>query len=243
MDIIFSAKTDMGLRRKNNEDAYVVRPDLGFLAVADGVGGAAAGEVASGIFVDTAQEIFARKNLDSESETSSLVQDVFRLANERILAHAAEHPSSKGMGSTAELIAFSDDRYIVGHVGDSRTYLLRGGELRQITKDHSLVQEQVDKGMITPEEARKHSLRNVVLRALGVQQPMALDLIRGKCQPNDIFLLCSGGLTSMVEDDDIREALIAPGGLDDKVDRLIESAKSAGGSDNITVALCRVLSL
>lgn len=235
-------KTDRGLRRKNNEDAYLVMPDLAFCTVADGVGGAAAGEVASRIFVDTALEIFGRKHPSSESDTALIVQEVFRLGNERLLAHAEAYPHHKGMGCTAELIAFSGNSYVVGHVGDSRTYLFREGELRQITKDHSLVQDQVDQGLITHDEARKHSLRNVVLRALGAQPSLALDLVRGVNHPGDIFLLCSDGLTDMVEDYAIREVLVAPGALADKVDRLIESAKSAGGNDNITVVLCQVLS-
>jgi len=243
MNIICCGKTDIGLKRKNNEDAYLVRPDLGFFAVADGVGGAASGEIASRIFVDTTQEMIDRKGPCPEDEISALLQNVFRQANERILTDAATYPEHRGMACTAELITFSANGYILGHVGDSRTYLFRKGELRQITKDHSLVQDQVDKGLITPEEAKKHSLRNVLLRALGAEQALALDLVRGKILPDDIFLLCSDGLTNMVEHVIMREVLGSPGGLADKVDRLIESAKTAGGSDNITVVLCQVPSL
>ncbi len=243
MNIICCGKTDIGLKRKNNEDAYLVRPDLGFFAVADGVGGAASGEIASRIFVDTAQELIDRKAPCPEDEISALIQNVFRQANERILADAATYPEHGGMACTAELITFSANGYILGHVGDSRTYLFRKGELRQITRDHSLVQDQVDKGLITPEEAKKHSLRNVLLRALGAEQALALDLVRGKILPDDIFLLCSDGLTNMVENVSMQEVLASTGELADKVDRLIESAKTAGGSDNITVVLCQVPSL
>ncbi len=240
MKIISSANTDTGLRRANNEDAYFASPHLGVFAVADGVGGSAAGEVASRIFVDTARDVFEEKSGLPGVAHPALVQESFIRGNERILAYAARNPNCRGMGCTAELIVFADDFYIIGHVGDSRTYLLRGGELRQITRDHSLVQNQLEQGLITREIARRHHLRNVVLRVVGIQPSIELDIIRGKSLPDDIFLLCSDGLTDMVDDDAIRETLSTPSGLGDKVDRLIESAKSAGGNDNITVILCRV---
>jgi PPM family protein phosphatase len=239
MRITSSGSTDVGLKRKNNEDAYLERLDLGFLAVADGMGGSAAGEVASRIFIGTAQEVFDR-GLYSDAETPSLVQEVFRLANERILYNTDEYPEHRGMGCTAELIAFYGDRYIVGHVGDSRTYLYRDGALRRITRDHSLVQEQLDQGLITREDAKTHRLRNVVLRAVGIDSSVALDLIKGRIFPGDIFLLCSDGLTDMVDECSIRETLSSSHGLDEMVGELIERAKTAGGNDNITVVLCRV---
>jgi protein phosphatase len=240
MNIIFSGNTDTGLLRSNNEDAYLLRPDLGLFTVADGVGGSAAGEIASRLFVETAEEAFENKALLSVVETSQLVQEAFRLANERILSYAGIHGSCRGMACTAELIAFDGARYIIGHVGDSRTYLLRGGEFRQVTRDHSLVQSQLEKGLITPEEARKHSLRNVVLRAVGSTPVLELDIIRGNSLPDDLFLLCSDGLTDMLEDNDIRSVLISGEELSGKVERLIDFAKSAGGNDNITVILCQV---
>jgi PPM family protein phosphatase len=239
MRIISSGRTDIGLKRSNNEDAYLERLDLGVLAVADGVGGCAAGEIASGIFVDTAREVFER-GCYADTETSALVQEVFRVANERILVDTEEHPENHGMGCTAELIAFNGERYIVGHVGDSRTYLFRDGELRRITRDHSLVQDQLEQGLITQEDARRHRLRNVVLRAVGIESSVALDLIKGRMLPGDIFLLCSDGLTDMVQEDSIRDTLASPLGLADKVEQLVENAKSAGGNDNITVLLGQV---
>jgi protein phosphatase len=239
MEIISSGRTDIGLKRNNNEDAYLERLDLGVFAVADGVGGSAAGEIASRIFVETAQEVFER-GFYSDTETSALVKEVFRLANERILLNTEEYPEHRGMGCTAELIAFSEDRYIVGHVGDSRTYLFRNGEIRRITRDHSLVQDQLDQGLITQEEAKRHRLRNVVLRAVGIDSSVALDLIKGRMLPGDIFLLCSDGLTDMVDEGPIQEILSSALGLTDKVERLVENAKTAGGNDNITVLLCEV---
>lgn len=237
----FFGKTDVGLRRPNNEDAWLVRPDLDVCVVADGMGGAASGELASRMFVETVQELFAHTRPGSEQEASEVTQEAFRLGNERILSFAAANPSHQGMGCTAELVVFRDDRYVAGHVGDSRMYLFRDGVLKQITRDHSLVQSQLDQGLITEREARRHSMRHVVLRALGIHEPLALDLSRGTCRVGDVFLLCSDGLTDMVEDGVIRDILSCSGGLAVSADRLIESAKSAGGADNITVVLCRVL--
>src|SRR3989304_5271791 len=150
--IISFGKSDAGLRRSNNEDALVLKPELGLFAVADGMGGAESGEVASRIFSDTAYEVFSGISKRSEEETVEFVQKTFQLAHERILSSSQKNPEQKGMGCTAELIAFYDTNYVMGHVGDSRTYLHRQGQLRQITKDHSLVQEQVDQGIIQPHQ-------------------------------------------------------------------------------------------
>jgi protein phosphatase len=144
------------------------------------------------------------------------------------------------MGCTAELIAFYNQHFVLGHVGDSRTYLFRQGRLRQLTRDHSFVQDQVDQGLITPKEAKVHSLKNVILRAVGIDDPLAVDLIRGKSHPGDLFLLCSDGLTDLVDEASIQETLSPPLSLTTKGDRLIEQAKSRGGFDNITVILCEV---
>jgi PPM family protein phosphatase len=232
--------SDMGLKRSNNEDVFVLRPELGLYAVADGMGGAASGEVASRIFAETALEVFAEKRRISEDEILERVQQAFRLANERILSKAREDSRFQGMGCTAELVTFYNQNYVLGHVGDSRTYLARQGQLKQLTLDHSLVQDQVDRGLITAEEARRHSLRNVILRAVGVNEILAVDLIRGKTLPGDLLLLCSDGLTDMLDDDVIQGLLSRPLSVSQKVERLIESAKSAGGRDNITAVLCEV---
>lgn len=241
MRIISAGRTDIGLKRKNNEDAYLERLDLGVFAVADGIGGSAAGEIASGIFVETAREVFER-GFYSDTETSTRIQEVFRLANERILLNTEEHPEHRGMGCTAELMAFRGGRFFVGHIGDSRTYLFRDGELRRITRDHSLVQDQLEQGLITREDAKRHRLRNVVLRAVGIYPSVELDMINGRISPGDIALLCSDGLTDMVDEDLIEEILSSALGLTDKVEQLVESAKTAGGNDNITVVLCEVSS-
>jgi serine/threonine protein phosphatase PrpC len=234
-------KSDIGLKRSNNEDAMILKPELGLWSVADGMGGAAAGELASQIFAQTALEAFQKGKGQSEQETFSLVQKIFRLANEGIRKHVKENQQHQGMGCTAELITFHDPTYILGHVGDSRTYLWRQGKLRQLTRDHSVVQDQIDQGLITPAEARKHYLRNVILRAVGVDELIAVDFIRGKSSTGDLFLLCSDGLTDMVDDSSIQEILSLPLSLAQKGEKLIESANVAGGPDNITVILCEIL--
>jgi protein phosphatase len=144
------------------------------------------------------------------------------------------------MGCTAELLAFSRERFIIGHVGDSRTYRLRNHILKQLTKDHSLVQGQLDQGLITPQEARRHTMRNVILRAVGVNDSVAPDILKGKKNPGDLFLLCSDGLSDMVEESDVLARLSAEGNLSTKTEALIQLAKRAGGKDNVTVVLAAI---
>jgi PPM family protein phosphatase len=234
-------RTDVGLRRKNNEDAFLVDDELRLCILADGMGGAAAGELASQIFAQTAIETFSSQRTHSEDDNLELLQQSYQLANERILSHVRENPAHTGMGCTAEVLSFHDERFAIGHVGDSRIYLFRKSELKQLTRDHSLVQDQVDQGLITPEEARKHRLRNVILRAVGTKENLAVDFVRGRAFPGDLFLLCSDGLTDMVEDRMIWSVLLENGSLTDKVDRLIELANRAGGNDNVTVILTEVI--
>jgi len=231
--------TDVGRVRGHNEDAFISEPDLGLWAVADGMGGEERGEAASQIFMETVQEVFSGSAGRSEEEAYQLVQRAFGLANQRILEWAQEKQVSR-MGCTAELLVFSDPSYVLGHVGDSRTYRFRQGELKQLTRDHSFVQEQVDRGFITSAEARTHFSRNMILRAVGIDETLAVDLLRGTCFPGDLFLLCSDGLTSAIDDRVIQTSLARPAGLDQKTDRLIGDANQAGGHDNITVILCEV---
>jgi protein phosphatase len=230
-------RTDVGLRRTNNEDAFVSAPELGLLALADGMGGAPSGEVASGIFVETVRERISVVPPSAVEEAEELVRGTFLLANQRIRDLAARKPEHREMGCTGELIVFTDDRYVVGHVGDSRVYLFRGGRLRQVTKDHSFVQERVDQGLLTPGQARVHPYGHMLLRALGIHDALPVDLISGKVDPGDLFLLCSDGLTDMVGDILIAETLAAERSLEEKADRLVRDACDAGGHDNVTVVL------
>ncbi len=238
--VISFGKSDTGLIRTNNEDVFVVEPELGVSVLADGMGGAAAGELASQIFAETAIEVF-REQPKTEQECVELVQTAFGLANLRILDHVKQIPEHAGMGCTAELIVFFEDRFALGHVGDSRTYLFRKGQLKQLTKDHSLVQEQLDQGLITPEAARHHRLRNVILRAVGTKVAPAVDIVRGIIKSGDIFLLCSDGLTDMIEDDAMFDILSMTAGIEEKAEKLIESANLAGGKDNVTVVLNEIV--
>jgi PPM family protein phosphatase len=233
-------KSDVGLKRSHNEDAFVTGDNGRVAVVADGMGGAAAGEVASRIFVETAAEILSRKR-SSEKETVELVQKAFSLANTKILEYARANPQCRGMGCTAEAIAFFQHRYVVGHVGDSRTYLFRQGKLKQITKDHSFVQEQIDQGFITDAEARNHPHRNITLRAVGIDERLSVDIVSGEVEPGDCFLLCSDGLTDMLDNPAIEGILSRSLDIFQQVENLIDLARSAGGHDNITVVLCKVM--
>lgn len=234
-------KSDIGLRRSNNEDAFLVNVELGINVLADGMGGPAAGEIASDIFTKTALEVFLTNRVEFEPECQEIIEDAYRIANKRILDHTGTHPHHKGMGCTAELLYFFDQKFLLGHVGDSRTYLFRNEQLKQLTKDHSLVQQQLDQGLIKREQARTHRYRNVLLRAVGTSEILAVDILKGKVAPGDLFLLCSDGLTALVEDDSIRNAMASGAGIDEKVEMLIQLAKTAGGHDNITVILTEVL--
>jgi len=234
-------RTDVGLVRSNNEDAFVSAPGPGVLALADGMGGAASGEVASGIFADTVREMLSVMPPSSVGEAEELVRGAFLLANRRIRDLAARVPQHKEMGCTGDLVLFIDDRYVVGHVGDSRVYLSRGGRLRQVTKDHSFVQEQVDQGLLTPRQAKAHPYRHVILRAIGIHETLSVDLVSGNAHPDDLFLLCSDGLSDMVGDPLIEERLASDLPLGEKADLLVRDACDAGGHDNVTVVLGLVL--
>jgi len=237
LNINFSGKTNVGLKRSTNEDVFVIEGQRGFCLVADGLGGAAAGDLASRFFAEATVEVF-RKAADLYEENVVMrIQESFRMAHDKIRYHVSKNPLHNGMGCTAELLAFSDQGFIVGHLGDSRTYRFRNGHLKQLTHDHSLVQDQIDKGLIGEEKAKRHPLRNVILKAVGIDEDLALDLIRGRTYPEDQFLLCSDGLTDMVDDVDIGNVFNSPLPADKKVDRLIDLALSGGGKDNITVVL------
>lgn len=238
--LAFIGKTDVGRKRANNEDAFATDPDTGYCLVADGMGGAAAGEMASQIFAQSAAQAFEGLEAPSEQDLLDRVQKAFYQANDLILAHVTRYPEHQGMGCTAELLAFGAAVFVIGHMGDSRTYRWRQGALKQLTKDHSLVQEQIDQGLITSEQARSHKMRNIILRAVGVHPSPAPDILRGPIFPGDLFLLCSDGLTDLVEDEDIAQVLQQNDSLDLKADRLIGLANGAGGKDNITVVLAAV---
>ena len=237
---IFAGKTDIGLKRENNEDAFSLNPELDFCLVADGMGGAAAGEVASKIFAEAAFEIFSNNTSRSEKEILYRVHQAYSHANQKILEHVTHHPDHQGMGCTAELLAFFDEGFILGHIGDSRTYRLSNGQLEQLSQDHTLVQQQLQEGLISADQIKHHPMRNLILRAVGIKEELTIDLLKGKTCPEDLFLLCSDGLTDMISDDQIQDILGADTHIQRKAEELIETAKAAGGHDNITVVLVAI---
>lgn len=244
VNLISAAGSNVGRVRSNNEDAYLEMPDKGLFALSDGMGGAAAGEVASGYFIETVTRVFAYHSFDPglnlQEGDISLVEKAFMLSNQRILQHAEQNPEDVGMGCTGDMLVFSGSQYTIGHVGDSRIYLSRDRKLQQLTKDQSLVQSWVDEGIITAEDARHHPRKNIILQALGTQRTLSPDILKGKADNHDIFLLCSDGLTDMVEDNAIQDVLASRQTLQDKLDALIKAALAAGGKDNVTAVLCEL---
>lgn len=239
--ILACSKTDLGLRRPRNEDVCMADADRCVFMVADGMGGRAAGDVASALFLEAVTEVFEERKELLPAEVTAKIEAAFSLANGKILANVALNPDHLGMGCTAELLVICQDHYIVGHVGDSRTYLFRGGKLSQLTLDHSLVQEQLHQGLITPDQAEKSQFRNVLLRAVGVDAVLTVDITGGPFYPGDIFLLCTDGLHGMVNKDEIVSVLAFHAALSFKADILINMANDAGGNDNISVTLAEII--
>jgi protein phosphatase len=227
-----AARTDTGRQRHANEDSYHARSPV--YVVADGMGGAQAGEVASRIAADVFDEDFADGNPEE------LLAERAREANRRIFDLAREDSSRSGMGTTLTGVLVSTDDVSIVHVGDSRAYLFRDGDLRRLTRDHSLVEELRRRGQLTPEEAEEHPQRSVITRALGPEPDVEVDLQTHQARDGDVFLLCSDGLTSMVREETVRDVLRSSGSLREAVDRLVEEANRAGGRDNITVVAFRV---
>jgi PPM family protein phosphatase len=218
-----------GRRRRHNEDAYVVQPPL--FAVADGMGGAKAGEVASGLAAAAVQDD-ANDVASGEARVSGLVEE----ANRRVFRRANEDREVSGMGTTMTVALVEEDRVAFGHVGDSRAYLIRDGRLEQLTDDHSLVAELVRSGKLTPEEAETHPQRSVITRALGTEADVDVDTFSIHAAPGDVFLLCSDGLTTMVDDGTILDAVERHRpDLQAAAKALIAAANRGGGEDNITV--------
>ena len=223
-----------GRRRRHNEDAYVVQPPL--FAVADGMGGAKAGEVASALAADAVQES-GNDGESGEARVAALIEE----ANRRVFRRATEDREASGMGTTMTVALVEADEVAIGHVGDSRAYLIRDGRLEQLTDDHSLVAELVRSGKLTPEEAETHPQRSVITRALGTEADVDVDTFSVQSAPGDLFLLCSDGLTSMVDDETILDAVERNrADLEEAAKALIKAANRGGGEDNITVVFFEV---
>ena len=240
MHITCAARTDVGLIRSGNEDNYLMVPEKGTFIVADGMGGHAAGEVASEMAVRIiAQDLGSFRGLSPEEATARMIQAI-RDANAAIYERTLSEHDKRGMGTTATVLVLHANRYLVGQVGDSRGYLLRDGVFHQLTKDHSYVQEQVDAGYLTPEQARTHPYSNVITRCVGANGDVTPDLFSGVVRAGDVYLLASDGLTGMLEDDVLAAVLKSDGTPDKWVDRLVTEANRRGGLDNITVIIVRV---
>jgi len=232
-------QSDPGRVRRHNEDAFAIDSAQRLYAVADGMGGAAAGEVASHLFIEQALRVFRAASGSEGGE--SLIRSAFYHAHEAIHHFMEQHPETRGMGCTAEILSFENNRYLIGHVGDSRSYLIRDNTIRQLTEDHSYIQEQVRRGNISADDARTHSMRNAINRAVGQRPPLHIDLHSGETHRGDIFLLCSDGLNDMLADHILLEiAADSQRSLAERSQHLIAAANRQGGRDNITVVLCQV---
>lgn len=225
--------TDVGRQRSGNEDNYFEAPPL--FAVADGMGGARAGEVASKLAV----EVFAEER-DGGDSAEALLEALAKEANRRIYDLAQKDESRAGMGCTLTSALVGDGEITIGHVGDSRAYRLRGEDFEQITRDHSLVEELVRQGKLTAEEAEVHPQRSIITRALGPEPDVEVDSYTHPAKAGDVYLLCSDGLTGMVTDERITEILLARSSLEQAAQELIDAANENGGRDNITVVLFRL---
>jgi protein phosphatase len=226
-------RTDTGRQRNANEDAYFARAPL--FAVADGMGGAQAGEVASRLAAESFEPVQR-----GEESPEAYLRAIARTANARIHRLAQADSSRSGMGTTLTAAMVEDDEVSFAHVGDSRAYLFRDGELKLLTSDHSLVEELRRQGRLTDEQAEDHPQRSIITRALGPDREVDVDTMTYQARPGDIYLLCSDGLTTMVREDRIAATLASADSLDDAVSGLVREANEAGGRDNITVVAFRL---
>ena len=229
-----AGRTDPGRVRRRNEDSFVLDPPM--FAVADGMGGAQAGEVASRLAAAAFREYHDADQLAPDERVQAIIQE----ANRRIYERARTDSDVSGMGTTVTAALLLGGKVTLGHVGDSRAYRIRDGELEQLTDDHSLVGDLMRSGRLTAEEAEAHPQRSVITRALGTDPEVDIDTTAVDARPADLFLLCSDGLTTMVADEDILGILAAAPTLDDAARELVRAANTGGGEDNVTVVLFRV---
>jgi protein phosphatase len=251
MQIEVAGHSHVGMKRSHNEDNFLLFAEQRLFCVADGMGGHSSGEVASKIAVDEMAGFFDRTGRDEDAtwpykmdrtrsyEENRLVTGI-KLANLRIFERAQLEAKYKGMGTTIVSIHFTKDAVLVGHVGDSRVYLFREGQLSQVTEDHSLLNDYIKAKKLTPEEIEKFPHKNVIVRALGMKDSVQVDVSRLDPKPGDVYLLCSDGLSGMVPDAKLNGILGNSSDLEVVVKELIDSANAAGGVDNVTAILARV---
>ncbi|MGH9521245.1 MAG: Stp1/IreP family PP2C-type Ser/Thr phosphatase [Terriglobales bacterium] len=254
LTVEIAGRSDVGCVRTNNEDNFGYDSRHGIYVVCDGIGGQAAGEVASKMGVDTVLTYFREaaktkmfpqigEKVEGISARANALGSAIRLANEAIHEAAKKHAAHSGMGSTIVATLVEGNFISIGHAGDSRIYMVRNGALQQLTRDHSLVMEQVRRGLITLEEAQASEMQNIIIRALGPEDKVVPDLDDMMAMPGDVYLLCSDGLIRHVPDDNILEIIRGTVTLQLMADRLVDAAKEGGGSDNVTVLLLRFVEL
>ena len=250
MRITSCGMTDVGVKRTNNEDNYLINDELHLFVVCDGMGGHVGGEFASAIAVNTVEEVLtsvdiSADDLDVDPDdglvelTRERLRYAIRLAGKRIFEKATEEPEYKGMGTTALAVLVDGGNAFIAHVGDSRGYLVRDGVIEQLTEDHSLVNEKIKAGLITPEEAKNHKLKNIITRSLGYMEDVEIDVQVRAVRKGDRFVLSSDGLSNLVETAEIGETCLdhRP---QDACRRMIELACQRGGDDNITVVVAKI---
>lgn len=251
--LIIAGKTDKGKKRSKNEDSFIVDNDLGFMIVADGMGGHASGEVASQLACKLTTEqlrrslvtghvpVFLHVPKNPRLDTRSLILgDCVKFSNLAVYEAAQTNPAHKNMGTTLVAALCLDDKLAIAHVGDSRLYTFQNGKLRQRTTDHSYVQEQLDRGLIKADEIEKSDMKNLLTRSVGIEDDVAVDLTEIAVAQGDYILLCSDGLTKMIGDQAIADSITAHKEPEAIADDLIGKANTAGGNDNITVVVARV---
>jgi protein phosphatase len=243
--------TDLGRVRSNNEDSFRIVEPLNLFILSDGMGGEAHGEIASSLAVDTIEKVCSSSKVDFEvtlagtsgenwSEPTRLLQNAVLQANLGIYQSSQEHPEQRGMGATLTAGWINGSKLSLAHVGDSRAYLLRTGNLEQLTNDHSLVAEQVRRGIITPQQAEESEMQSVLLRALGAHPEVDVDIDEFDLLPRDVLLLCSDGLTRMVTEPEIAGTLQAETDPEKAAQKLVDLANERGGLDNVTVIVARL---
>jgi serine/threonine protein phosphatase PrpC len=251
MKVTYQVATDVGRRRKGNEDYHLGNPEQQLYVVADGMGGHAAGEVASHIAVEAINEFICLTSGDKDvtwpfdydgtlSHAGNRIKTAIQHANRRVVEGTQERADYEGMATTVVAVLVAEGAVNIAHVGDSRAYQLRSAELAQLTSDHSWVNEQITSGVISPDQARTHPLRNVVTRALGSKVELRVDVRSLKPEVGDVLLLCTDGLTTMLPDAEIKEVLLrCLPNLERAARELIDAANEHGGEDNVTVLLLR----
>lgn len=237
--------TDIGLKRQQNQDSALVRPELGLFVVADGMGGHMGGETASALAIETILQSIRSNEMHSEKTSNERMRDAIQSANLAIYDYAIEHPELQGMGTTVTALLFTETSLVIGQVGDSRCYFSTPNSIWQLTRDHSFVQEKLRAGLITREQLKTDRMKNVITRSVGFEPNLKIDVYEMEIQKGDVFLACSDGLSGQVEDFEIQKILQKNIFLDQNfeqtVTHLIQTANSKGGEDNVTIIVLQVL--